>query len=702
MRQSAFSTLVRYAGVTAVIALLACLAGLFPAPWVDGIAFDAVYWLQADRPAQPDRPADRDTTPVSVVVIDEETYSRPPFAGTPRVLWTPHLAAVLNALRDSGASVVGFDMVFATSATGLVLNYDRDFLLAMRKSGMRGRVVIGELLANPLPIGPAPAFAFAIGGRDSIRPVNIRRDADGVVRNMPLFFETRDGPKTSFALEIAKRHRGLQVSRAEDGSAILDGAPIPGTNGGNLFLDPGANAHPAPTFSFADLYDCATAGNAGFFAEHFAGRIVLIGSDLLAEDRAVAANRLLLRDARPATVTARCSNYEGSVLPLPVVDNTTAGVYLHAAAIRQILGPGGPDRLTGKPAWALLFVTAFLFAAMSSRPGGIGLVAILAMAVAAPVGLAFLAYKASLILPLGGMMIAALGGIGGMAGYRRLVVDRSERYLRRVFSLYLPKAQVDRLVEAGGAPALGGEQRTVTIMFVDLEGFTTIAEGLAPGDAAALLNRCFERLGEIIEIHNGHIDKFIGDGLIAIFGAPVPDPDHASNAVLAATAMLRALEEDPIEASAGRLRIRIGVNTGSVLIGNIGSRRRFNYTVIGDAVNLAARLESLNKAYGTRLLLSDDTAAACGEAGFRQIDLVAVTGRSTPTALFQPITDMELATRYGQALALYRDGDFAAARAIFAELADTDPPAAALVRRCEKYATNPPPDWDGVFRPESK
>lgn len=688
--------------MAAVIALLACLEGLFLAPWVDGIAFDAVYWIQADRSEQADRPAGRDTTPVSVIVIDEETYSRPPFAGTPRVLWTPHLGAVLNALTEARASVVGFDMVFATSATGLVLNYDRDFLLAMRKSGMQGRVVIGELLADPLPIGPAPAFAFAIGHPTSIRPVNIRRDADGVVRNMPLFFDAKDGPKTSFALEIAMRHLRKPVAQADDGSASFEGVAVPGTAGGNLFLDPGSNGHPAPTYSFADLYDCAVAGQTDFFAEHFAGRVVLVGSDLLAEDRIVASNRLLLRDATPATVTARCSNYEGSVLPLPVVDNTMAGVYLHGAAIRQILGPGGPDWLSGKPAWALLFVTAFLFAILSVRTSGVTLVVILLTAMVAPLALAMAAYKSALVLPLGGMMIAALGGIGGMAGYRRLVVDSSERYLRRVFSLYLPKAQVDQLVESGGAPALGGEQRVVSIMFVDLEGFTTIAEDLAPEEAAALLNRCFDRLGDIIEGNHGHIDKFIGDGLIAIFGAPVPDPNHAGNAVISASAMLRSLEENPIEAPAGQLRIRVGVNTGSVLIGNIGSSRRFNYTVIGDSVNLAARLESLNKAYGTSLLVSDDTVTACGEGSFREIDLVAVSGRSAPTAVFQPVEDSAGATRYAEALALYRQGDFGEARAIFTELGNRDPAAATLAQRCKTYETNPPPDWDGVFRPESK
>lgn len=696
------SRFARNAGATAAIALLSCLAGLFLSPWADGIAFDAVYWLQADRSGNESAPAAPSSTPVSVIVIDEETYRRPPFAGAPRVLWTPHLATVLNALHDAGASVVGFDMVFATSATGLILNYDRDFLLAMRKSGSDGRVVVGELLARPRPLGPTPALTFAIGDPSAIRPVNIRRDPDGVVRSMPLFFPGRDGPRTSFALEVASRHLGGPATRDEDGSALLGGQPVPGTADGTLFLDPGANAHPAPTYSFADLYDCAAAGNTDFFAEHFAGRIVLVGSDLLAEDRAVAANRLLLRHATPAAVSARCSNYEGQILPLPVVDNTMAGVFLHAAAIRQILGPGGPERLVGWPVWVLLVATGLLFAALSIRPGGIGLFAVLAMAIAVPLAAAMVSYDHALVLPLGGMVVAALGGMGGMMGYRWLIVDSNERFLRRAFSLYLPRSQVERLLEPGGAPALGGERRTVTVMFLDIEGFTAIAEALSPEEAAALLNRCFDRLGEIIEDNLGHIDKFVGDGLIAIFGAPLADPAHATHAVASGMEMLRSLKEEPIEAPTGPLRIRIGINSGSVLIGNIGSSRRFNYTVIGDAVNLTARLEALNKIYGTRLLVSEETAAASDSVEFRKIDRVAVTGRSAPTAIFQPVDDTSAAARYSEALELYRQGDFTAAHEIFAELSGDDPAAAALAARCRGYEKNPPAHWDGVFRPGSK
>jgi adenylate cyclase len=379
-----------------------------------------------------------------------------------------------------------------------------------------------------------------------------------------------------------------------------------------------------------------------------------------------------------------------------------AGVYLHAAAIRQLLGNGGPERLAGVPVWLLLFATGLLFAGLSIRPGGMFLAAILILAVAEPLAVAVLAYHAGLVLPLGGMIVSALGGMAGMVGYRWLVVDSSARYLRRAFSLYLPKSQVDQLVEASSAPALGGEQRTVSILFLDIEGFTAIAETMEPEETAALLNRCFDRLGEIIERHQGHIDKFVGDGLIAIFGAPLADPEHALHAVVAAIEMLDSLDREPLETATGHLRIRIGINTGSVLIGNIGSSRRFNYTVIGDAVNLAARLEALNKVYGIRLLVSEETAAACEGVRFREIDRVAVSGRTAPTAVFQPLGDPGIAEDYGEALALYRQGDFRNAAAILARISDKDPAATALAERCRKYEESPPRNWDSIFRPEGK
>ncbi len=644
--------------------------------------------------------------PVSVIVIDEETYSRPPFAGTPRALWTPHMAAVLNALLDARATVVGFDTVFATSATGLVRNYDRDFLLALRRGASQGRVVIGELLADPQSISPARQFSFAVGLQRNIRPINIRRDPDGVVREMPLYFDFEGGPRPGFALELAARHRGQPVKFLPGGSVSIGGQAVDGTKNGTLFLDPGVTIRPSPTYSFADIYACTQAGRGDFLEEHFAGRIVVFGSDLVAEDRIVASNRLILPNARIPDLAGRCTEFANPAAPAAAVSGTMAGVYLHVATIRQLLGSGGRERPGRLLSWGLLFVTAVLFATASLTARPLAIAGISLLAVGAPFAAALILYEAAIVLPLGGLCIAALGGVGAMTAYRRIVLDRDKRYLRRVFSLYLPNSQIDELVNQEGSPSLGGEERVVTVLFLDIEGFTTISEKLDPAETAALLNNCFDRFGTIIEDHGGYIDKFVGDGLLAIFGAPVTDADHATNSVAAAILIMRTLDEDPIVTATGRLAIRIGINTGMVLIGNIGSSRRFNYTVIGDTVNLAARLESLNKNYGTRILASEETAAACQEIALREIDTVMVTGRTQPTNIFEPVpaaganADLD---RFARALELYRSGAFADARALFDALADRDPASKAMSRRCRDHESAPPGDaWDAIYRPDRK
>ena len=693
----------RYATIAATIGLLSSLIGLFLAPWSDGIAFDFLYRLKGGQSASQ---ATATATPVSVIVIDEETYNRPPFAGTPRALWTPHIAAVLNALLDAGATVVGFDTVFATSATGLVRNYDREFLLALHRGASQGRVVIGELLADPQSISPARQFSFAVGLQRNIRPINIRRDPDGVVRAMPLFFHFEGGPRLSFALELAARHRGAPAKISPDGSIAIGRQTVAGTAGGTLFLDPGVTVRPAPTYSFADIYGCTAAGRGDFFEKHFAGRIVVFGSDLLAEDRVVASNRLILPNARIPNLAGRCTEFAEPATPAAAVGGTMAGVYLHAAAIRQLLGNGGPGR-PGQPySWVLLFVTAVLFATASLTARPVVIAGISLLAVGGPLTAALVFYEFAVVLPLGGLCIAALGGVGGMTGYRRIVLDRDKRYLRQVFSLYLPDSQIDLLVNQEGSPSLGGEERVVTVLFLDIEGFTAISEKLDPAETAALLNDCFDRFGSIIEDHGGYIDKFVGDGLLAIFGAPVIDADHATNSVAAANRVLQSMGEAPFATPTGELKIRIGVNTGMVLIGNIGSSRRFNYTVIGDTVNLAARLESLNKAYGTRVLVSQETAAACRGLALREIDMVMVTGRTQPTKIFEPVPDAGAGSdieRFARALEMYRSGAFADARALFDALADRDPASKVLSRRCLDYESAPPGDaWDAVYRPDRK
>jgi class 3 adenylate cyclase len=315
---------------------------------------------------------------------------------------------------------------------------------------------------------------------------------------------------------------------------------------------------------------------------------------------------------------------------------------------------------------------------------------------------------ATLVLPLlnGAAVIAA--AYGASVGYRFNVMDRSRRNTAKAFALYLPKSEVDRLVSGGAMPKLGGEARTVSILFTDLASFARVSEYLDPAHLAAALNTYFAAVTQIVAQHRGIVDKFIGDAVVAIFGAPLDDPDHALNAVRAAMA-IRAASADAareLAPSGGRPpATRIGVNTGPVLVGNIGSPIRFNYTAMGDAVNLASRLEGVNKHYGTLVLVSDATAQACGDAVvFREIDTVAVKGRERPVAIFEPlglagdVPPDALARRdvFARALKLWRLGSFAEAGSAFEPLADGDPAAAHFAALARTLAANPPADWHGV------
>ncbi|MBV8653120.1 MAG: adenylate/guanylate cyclase domain-containing protein, partial [Alphaproteobacteria bacterium] len=231
----------------------------------------------------------------------------------------------------------------------------------------------------------------------------------------------------------------------------------------------------------------------------------------------------------------------------------------------------------------------------------------------------------------------------------------------------------------------------------------------------AITNEYLTAMTDIIEAEGGYIDKYVGDAIVAIFGAPLDDTEHALHAVRAALACRARLVE--INAAAAMadghlLTARIGLCTGEAVVGNVGSRRRFNYTVIGDTVNLAARLEGVNKLYGTAILATAGTREAVGEAvDWREIDRVRVVGREQPVTILEPLgaagtLPPEASARSGafaDALALYRAGGFAAAAALFDALAAADGPSRVLANRARAFLAAPPPEsWDGVVSLESK
>ena len=223
------------------------------------------------------------------------------------------------------------------------------------------------------------------------------------------------------------------------------------------------------------------------------------------------------------------------------------------------------------------------------------------------------------------------------------------------------------------------------------------------------MNEYLTAMTDIVEAHSGFVDKYIGDAIVAVFGAPLDDADHALHAVsaaLACQAKLQEMNDMPSAFQGHRLLSRIGINTGRALVGNIGSRKRFNYTVMGDAVNIASRLEGVNKHYGTYVLASDATAAATGNAiAWREIDRVRVVGRSESIAILEPLPAQvaldpvagDQRQAYARALAAFRDGRFDEAAEMFAITAEHDPPARSMLVKAREYAqSGSPPGWDGV------
>jgi class 3 adenylate cyclase len=315
-------------------------------------------------------------------------------------------------------------------------------------------------------------------------------------------------------------------------------------------------------------------------------------------------------------------------------------------------------------------------------------------------------------------LLAAAAAGAGLMGYRFAVADKDKRLLRKSFGLYLAPAMVDRLVNAQTPPQLGGEERDVTVMFSDVAGFTALSEGLGPPQLVQVMNAYLSAMTDIVEAHGGFVDKYIGDAIVAVFGAPLDDAAHARNAVaaaLACAAKLDAMNKEAARPFLGhRLEARIGLNSGLALVGNIGSARRFNYTVMGDTVNLASRLEGANKFYGSTIMCAEAVRAAIADDPFawRELDRVQVKGRAQPVPILEPLgmgatlaADARMrAAEFARALAAYRARDFRTALQIARGVSlANDPVARRFAERVAALdATALPEDWAAVTALDAK
>jgi adenylate cyclase len=401
------------------------------------------------------------------------------------------------------------------------------------------------------------------------------------------------------------------------------------------------------------------------------------------------------------------------------LDTVIAGVEVHAQAIEQILAGSSLHRPDLSVGLEVVFTTlaGLLLAILVRRAGPLSGAIMGAALMIAVVGSAWFArvHLGSLLDPsFPALVLTALYIF--CTGFFYFHTTRERNRVRTAFSHYMAPSIVEELARRPDKLRLGGENRTVTLYRSDLAGFSKMSEELAPQELVQLMAEYLTAMTDIVMGHEGFVDKYIGDAIDGVFGAPLDDPDHALHgamAAMAARARLQQMNAAGLPALGGRtLSQRIGLHTGVGIVGNIGSRRRFNYTVTGDSANLASRLEGANKFYGTSIMASELTVDLAGPTiAWRELDTVRVVGRSGHVRVYEPIALADELTEdqralmrvYADGLACWRAQDFVGAARHFEPLAETDPPARFFLQRCRKLIEEPPAaDWDYVHTLESK
>jgi adenylate cyclase len=532
-----------------------------------------------------------------------------------------------------------------------------------------------------------PALQTAAGAAGHM---NHQLDDDGVARRVPLVIEFDGAHYEALSVAVVRRLLGgaaldAGTAQAGDYHAVerfgVAGLDVPvDVNGAALVPFRGR----AGTFRYVSasdvLRDRVPAGT-------LAGKVVLVGTTAPG-----------LMDLRATPV--------GNVFP---------GVEVHANMVSGILSGSVRER----PAWeagaelALILVSGVVLLVLLPRCGVFASTLACVFALAAITGANFWAWNARLVLPLVAPLLLVLALWVWHTAFGYFVEARAERQITRLFGQYVPPELVDEMARDPGCYSMDGESHEMTVLFSDIRSFTTLSEGLSPKDMVALMNAFFTPMTEIIHRHRGTIDKYIGDAIMAFWGAPLADPEHARHAAEAATEMRAALVKLGGEfATRGwpKLDAGIGINSGTMNVGNMGSEFRRAYTVMGDAVNLASRLEGLTKKYRVPVILGEETRRALVDQEFVELDRVRVKGKKESVAIYdgRALTPQrrEAAQRFAAALAACRARDWASAQAGFEALADDamlSGPVALYLGRIARFRADPPPaDWDGVFAFDEK
>ena len=607
--------------------------------------------------------------------------------------------ALAQAIRESRSAVVLGDFFHMRRSD---LNYDIDQgeidrrleLIASSQYPMVSHPpAAGNPAALPTAYAPETNLPLLVEAADASGYFNVKLDADGIVRWMPLVLQAGDAlfaPLSVLAawhyldqppLTVAVGVHGIDRIRMGDRT-------IPTDETGSLLINYRGPPQTFPHVSISDVLGGSVP--AGTFRD----RIVLVGASATG-----------IYDARS---TPFDPVYPGAEIHATVIDNILTGDFIV------------------RPTWSVLYdvaaivVLAVLVAGVLPRLGALpGLLfaggLFTAYVIATREAFVRFGVWLDVVYPL--LALAAIYTLLTLHHY--VTEQRERRKIRNAFDRYVSPDVIQRMLEDPSRLRLGGEQKVLTVLFSDLQGFTSHSERYTPRELFDLLSEYYARMTERIFAREGMLKEYVGDELMAIFGAPVEHADHAVRACMAALDM-RAQRRTMTEAwvAMGRPPIvaRTGINSGPMLVGNLGSEYRFSYGVLGDDVNLGSRLEGLNKQYGTDILIGENTAELVGAAfRLRELDVVRVVGKQKPTRVYElvatagtPLPEaQETALRnYAAALAAYRGRRWSEALALLEQAlvgSPDDGPSQVLLRRCRALAESPPPEgWDGIFEASSK
>ena len=639
---------------------------------------------------------DSASSEIVVVAIDEKSLKPEnlgPFKSWPR----ENYARAIDILNEHDAAAIGIDVTFPDAS---IAGPDDDMLLANTLSDYDNVVLAARYYFDNGERGYEWPNESVLTGDSLLGWINIQLDADGFVRSRPLFSQSDKGVIDAFSLALARIYLRAEPSdyRVINGNfEYSDEIRIPawtrndkssGDGVNFMYINYFAQPNKFTRISFSDLLNENLVDKNGNPID-FRDKIVIVGPTAID-----------LQDDYLSPVS------EGVRMP---------GVEIHANNVQTVITQDFLRDQSPVSLWltilGLLLINVVLISFLKVRYSiPLALLEVFGVLVAGIVTYEYYSILMNVVYPILAILLSFIGTY-----LLRFIMEQSQRqFIEGAFGHYVNKDVVKQIKKDPHMLELGGAKREITVFFSDIAGFTSISEQLEPEKLVKFLNEYLGAMTEIIIANQGTLDKYEGDAIMAFWNAPVPQHDHSLHACTAALEnqkRLAELRKKWASLDLPEMQVRIGLNTGEAVVGNMGSENRFDYTAMGDDVNLASRLESINKQYGTYLIISESTYEAVKEQmACRELDMIRVKGKHEPVRIYELISKKadettvlsEKLRTFNEALELYRAKRFADAQTKFASLSG-DAPAELFVKRCAEFIKNPPPaDWDGVWNFEVK